>query len=97
MNAAIACRGIALDCYCSSDAERIPIMLKLGKAYLNLNDGKAFSEIISSANLIDGDLDGCKLMQAILQQRNGNKSKCQKILDSVGPEAEEWKSWILSR
>ena len=71
-------------------------LLNLAKLYLQVNDLKTASDIVQQLNESDADQDLSRIFQCIMQIRNKNSNKAQKILDSIAsPTYDKWKE-ILS-
>ena len=70
--------------------ERIVILYRLLKHFMELGDYRSASESLTKIYELEGESSMQKLIQAVLQKRNGNRSKSQKILESIEEEYIKW-------
>lgn len=79
---------------CSRPAEQIVVQYRLIKHYMELGNHKSASEILAQLAQLEGESAMQKLIQAILQKRNGNQNKLHKILESIHAEYRTWSDLI---
>ena len=74
--------------------EKVVILYRLLKHYMELGDYKNSSETLTKIYELEGESSMQKLIQAIMQKRNGNLIKSQKILDSIEVHYRKWADLI---
>lgn len=79
---------------CGRRETRVVIQYRILQQSMELGDQKSASETLSKLYEIEGESSKQKLIHAILQKRNGNQTKFQKILDSIEDKYKNWSDLI---